>query len=166
MGDLISWSGVGGGVQELSLIFLGSANDFDLGKIPSGWDVMPHSYPPFLVDKYTPLMSIITSDSHDSPVRQSGHRVLLHFTDEEGESQRRYMTCLEHISKLRAGLNSGLQGHSPRLDREPMLDRTYAPSPQCCSSDCGTQGAQGVLAIPKGMHCILATHTPYLSQLP
>lgn len=57
-------------------------------------------------------------------------------------------------------MNSRLQGHSPGL-----YPRACAPSPERCSSDCGPHGS-AVWSIPKEMHCILATHTPYFSQLP
>lgn len=76
----------------------------------------------------------------------------LHFTD---ESQGRYLTCLDHISKWRARLNSRLQGQSPRL-----YPRACAPSPEQCSSDCGTHGSADSLVSPKGDALYLSNTHP------
>lgn len=106
----------------------------------------------FLCRQIHSLLYIISTDFMTTLWDRWALEFSLHFTD---ESQSRYPTCLDHIIKQRARLNSGLQGHSPRL-----YPSACAPSPEWCSLDCGTHGSAGSLINPKGDALYLSnTHT-------
>lgn len=81
----------------------------------------------------------------------------LHFTD---ESQGRYLTCLDHISKWRARLNLGLRS------KPQALSKSLCPSSEQCSSDCGTHGSADSLVSPKGDALYLSNTHPIPFQLP